>query len=116
MNAAVMYGPGDVRFEDVPRPACPEGGFVLKVEAVGLCGSDIRNLTTDSRSGQYPFIYGHEVVGRVVETDTTEELYQVGRLLYVYPEAAWWCHSVEATLPVGGGLIGGVCGWRGWGC
>lgn len=27
-----------------------------------------------------------------------------------------WCHSVEATLPVGGGLIGGVCGWRGWGC
>lgn len=88
MNAAVMYGPGDVRFGDVPRPACPEGGFVLKVEAVGLCGSDIRNLTTDSRSGQYPFIYGHEVVGRVVETDTTEELYQVGRLLYVYPEAA----------------------------
>ncbi|MDN6443049.1 MAG: hypothetical protein L0K30_13810, partial [Acidipropionibacterium jensenii] len=32
------------------------------------------------------------------------------------PEGAGWCHSVEATLPVGGGLIGGVCGWRGWGC
>ena len=26
---------------------------------VGLCGSDIRNLTTDSRKGDYPFIYGH---------------------------------------------------------
>ncbi|WP_186372626.1 DUF1828 domain-containing protein, partial [Brevibacterium casei] len=23
--------------------------------------------------------------------------------------ARGWCHSVEATLPVGGGLIGGVC-------
>ncbi|GAA4518307.1 hypothetical protein GCM10023160_00150 [Brachybacterium paraconglomeratum] len=25
------------------------------------------------------------------------------------------CHSVEATLPVGGGLIGEVHGWREWG-
>lgn len=31
-------------------------------------------------------------------------------------DANGWCHSVEATLPVGGGLIGGVCRWRGWGC
>ncbi len=27
----------------------------------------------------------------------------------------WRCHSVEATLPVGGGLIGEVHGWREWG-
>ena len=65
MNAALMYGPGDIRVEQVPKPTCPPGGFVLRVDAVGLCGSDIRNLTTDSRKGDYPFIYGHEVVGTV---------------------------------------------------
>ena len=34
MDAAVMYGPGDIRFEQVEKPECPEGGFVVKVEAV----------------------------------------------------------------------------------
>jgi len=59
MNAALMYGPGDIRVEQMPKPTCPPGRFVLRVDAVGLCGSDIRNLTTDSRKGDYPFIYGH---------------------------------------------------------
>ena len=49
MNAALMYGPGDIRVEQMPKPTCPPGRFVLRVDAVGLCGSDIRTLTTDSR-------------------------------------------------------------------
>ncbi len=88
MMAAVMHGPGDVRVEEVERPECPPGGFVLKVSAVGLCGSDIRNLTTDSRKGDYPFIYGHEVVGEVCEVSPGVDRYHVGEKLYVYPEAA----------------------------
>ena len=67
MQAALMYGPNDIRVEEIDRPECPEGGFVLKVMAVGLCGSDIRNLTTDSKSGKYPHIYGHEITGIVDE-------------------------------------------------
>ena len=87
MDAAVMHGPGDVRFERVPIPTCPEGGFVLKVEAVGLCGSDIRNLSTDSRKGDYPFIYGHEVVGCVHEVAPGVDGVAMGERLYIYPEA-----------------------------
>ncbi|MDL2220281.1 alcohol dehydrogenase catalytic domain-containing protein [Eubacteriales bacterium OttesenSCG-928-N14] len=69
MKAAVMYGPNDIRIEEIERPKCPPGGLVVEVEAVGLCGSDIRNLTTDSRQGKYPVIYGHEPSGIVVEKD-----------------------------------------------
>lgn len=87
MDAAVMYGPNDIRFEKVPKPECPKGGFVVKVEAVGLCGSDIRNLTTDSRNGDYPYIYGHEVVGTVDEVAPGVDKYRVGDMIYVYPEA-----------------------------
>lgn len=88
MTAAVMHGPGDIRIERVARPECPAGGFVLRVKAVGLCGSDIRNLTTDSRRGDYPFIYGHEVVGEVCEVAPQVDRYQLGQMIYVYPEAA----------------------------
>ena len=87
MDAAVMHGPDDIRLESVPRPACPPGGFVVRVDAVGLCGSDIRNLTTDSRKGAYPHIYGHEVVGEVVEADPSVSACAVGQELYIYPVA-----------------------------
>ena len=78
MKAAVMHGPSDIRYEDVEKPSCPEDGVILKIMAVGLCGSDIRNLTSDSRKGKYPFIYGHEIVGVVDEIGSKETTYQVG--------------------------------------
>lgn len=31
MQAALMYGPNDIRVEEIDRPECPEGGFVLKL-------------------------------------------------------------------------------------
>jgi L-iditol 2-dehydrogenase len=85
MKAAVMYGPGDIRIDDVARPECLDGGFVLKVMVVGLCGSDIRNLTTDSRKGDYPHIYGHEIVGTVDEVSPALTKYKLGDRLYIYP-------------------------------
>lgn len=85
MKAALMYGPSDIRVEEVARPECPEGGFILKVVAIGLCGSDIRNLTTDSRKGDYPHIYGHEITGIVDEVSDSCSKYKVGDRLYIYP-------------------------------
>ena len=85
MKAVLMYGANDIRYEEIPRPACPEGGLILKTMAVGLCGSDIRDLTTDSRPGNYPFIGGHEFTGIVDEVCPTQTEYKVGDRLYAYP-------------------------------
>ncbi len=85
MKAAVMYGPNDIRVEEVERPVCPKDGLVLKIMAVGLCGSDIRNLTSDSRKGDYPFIYGHEIVGVVDEIGEEQTTYQLGDRLFLFP-------------------------------
>lgn len=87
MQAAVMYGPGDIRIEEIEHPECPDGGFVLKIAAVGLCGSDIRNMTTDSREGKYPHIYGHEIVGVVETVSSSLAKYKMGDRLYIYPVA-----------------------------
>ncbi len=85
MKAALMYGPNDIRVEMVEKPACPADGLILKIMAVGLCGSDIRNLTSDSRKGNYPFIYGHEIVGVVDEIGPEQTKYNVGDRLYLFP-------------------------------
>lgn len=85
MKAALMYGPNDIRVEMIEKPACPADGLILKIMAVGLCGSDIRNLTSDSRKGNYPFIYGHEIVGVVDEIGPEQTKYKVGDRLYLFP-------------------------------
>jgi L-iditol 2-dehydrogenase len=33
MRAQVFYGPGDLRFEDIPVPEPEPGGLVVRVEA-----------------------------------------------------------------------------------
>ena len=80
-----MYGPNDIRVEETDKPECPSDGLILKIMSVGLCGSDIRNLTTDSRKGNYPFIYGHEIVGYVDEVGKDETKYKVGDRLFLFP-------------------------------
>lgn len=85
MKAAVMYGPNDIRIEQVPKPNCEDDGIILKVSAIGLCGSDIRNLTTDSRNGVYPHIYGHEHAGVITEVGGKVEKFKVGERVFVHP-------------------------------
>lgn len=86
MQAAIMYGPNDIRVENIEKPKCPPNGLILKVLSIGLCGSDIRNMTTDSCKGKYPHIFGHEIVGMVDEIDINTPKYKVGDKLYIYPE------------------------------
>ncbi|HEY7436945.1 MAG TPA: alcohol dehydrogenase catalytic domain-containing protein [Methylomirabilota bacterium] len=67
MRAQVFYGPGDLRFEDVPVPAPEPGGLVVRVEAALTCGTDVKTL----RRGHpvmiphVPTVFGHELAGVV---------------------------------------------------
>ena len=87
MKAALMYGPNDIRVEEIEKPTCPNDGLLINVRAIGLCGSDIRNLTSDSLPGKYPHVFGHEVVGEIVEVGSNVVGYDVGENIYVYPVA-----------------------------
>ena len=42
MKAAVVYGLGDLRLEEVPVPPVPAGSIRVKVQACSICGTDIR--------------------------------------------------------------------------
>ncbi|MGH8903210.1 MAG: hypothetical protein ACRDYA_16460 [Egibacteraceae bacterium] len=40
MKALVAHGPGDFRLSEVPEPEVPEGGWLVEVEAAGVCAAD----------------------------------------------------------------------------
>ena len=63
MRAAVYRGAGDLRVEDVLRPEPGPGEMVVRVEACGICGTDIKKVQKGLLPG--PRIFGHEIAGLV---------------------------------------------------
>jgi threonine dehydrogenase-like Zn-dependent dehydrogenase len=64
VEALVQHGARDLRLTEVPFPELEEGAGILRVEACGLCGSDIEALDGESGSA-FPRVMGHEIVGTV---------------------------------------------------
>jgi threonine dehydrogenase-like Zn-dependent dehydrogenase len=63
--AAVKVGPGATELRELPMPEVAPDAGLLRIEAAGICGSDVRSYPKPSRHGQ-PHVMGHENVGRVV--------------------------------------------------
>jgi len=66
MNAVVVRAPHQYGVEQVALPPLPSGGLLLKVEACGLCGSDLRTLRSGHRKVTFPWTIGHEICGTVI--------------------------------------------------
>ncbi len=68
MKAAVYHGIGDIRVETVSQPEPAPGQAVLKVGAVGICGTDLRILANGHHRipAGTARILGHELAGEIV--------------------------------------------------
>ncbi len=78
MKAAVFYGAGDIRVEEVDKPRLETAGDVLiRVRASGICGSDLHpyRLAEPADPGR---IMGHEFSGEVAEIGSQVEGLKVG--------------------------------------
>jgi L-iditol 2-dehydrogenase len=68
MPVARLHGPGDVRVGEEPVRAPSPGELLVRVTAVGLCGSDL-HWFEDARIGETglaePLVLGHEIGGVV---------------------------------------------------
>jgi L-iditol 2-dehydrogenase len=70
VRAALLYGPEDLRVEEVPEP---EGGVIVQVEVATTCGTDTKMWRHGHRVlGPYPCAFGHETAG--VRADTGERV------------------------------------------
>uniref|UniRef100_A0A0K8V7I9 Sorbitol dehydrogenase n=1 Tax=Bactrocera latifrons TaxID=174628 RepID=A0A0K8V7I9_BACLA len=67
---AVLYGIEDLRLEQRPIPKIADGEVLLKMDSVGICGSDVHYLV-HGRIGDFvltkPMIIGHEASGIVAK-------------------------------------------------
>lgn len=84
MKANRLYGIKDLRLEEMPIPELKEDEVLLKVEACGICGSDV-NRYFKSGTYHYPTTIGHEFSGKVVEVPKGGNKSLIGKRVGVFP-------------------------------
>ena len=70
MRSATLHAPGDVRVEEAPDPVPGPGESLVRITAVGLCGSDLHWFASGAIGDaalDEPLVLGHEMAG-VVES------------------------------------------------
>ncbi|MER9267552.1 alcohol dehydrogenase catalytic domain-containing protein [Mesorhizobium sp. M0410] len=114
MRAARLHGPGDLRVEDIAAPAAPEPGWVkLRVDAAGICGSDLHNFRTGQWIRRAPSTAGHELTGTVIAIGEGVDIVAVGDR--VVADSRFWCgecaqcHAGRRHLCTSLGFVGEIC-------
>ncbi|MDJ1632140.1 NAD(P)-dependent alcohol dehydrogenase [Bacillus velezensis] len=97
MKAAVMHNTREIKIETLPVPEINHDEVLIKVMAVGICGSDL-HYYTNGRIGNYvvekPFILGHECAGEIAAVGSSVDQFKVGDRVAVEPGVT--CGRCEA--------------------
>ncbi|MFC1916514.1 zinc-dependent dehydrogenase [Chloroflexota bacterium] len=75
MRVARWYSNRDVRVEEMPTPQIGPGELLVRVEASGICGSDVMEWYRLDRA---PLVLGHEISGKIVAVGEGVERYKEG--------------------------------------
>ena len=88
MKTAVMTGISQVEIQQRPIPVPADDEVLVKVEYVGICGSDLHYYES-GRIGNFivepPFVLGHEAGGTVVEVGAGVKDLKVGDRVALEP-------------------------------
>ncbi|MBC7091471.1 MAG: NAD(P)-dependent alcohol dehydrogenase [Nitrososphaeria archaeon] len=87
MKGAFLYGPKDIRIEEVEKPSIRSGEVLVKVKAAGICGTDIHYYLEGKTAvfvPKHPFILGHEFSGVIEESNV--ESFMPGDRVVIEPQ------------------------------
>jgi (R,R)-butanediol dehydrogenase / meso-butanediol dehydrogenase / diacetyl reductase len=85
MLAAQYLGPNRINPVEIPKPAPEPEEALIKVEACGMCGSDLGIFSGLHPRARAPLTLGHEFCGRVLEIHSPTTHVKVGDRVAGYP-------------------------------
>ncbi|MEI9984745.1 MAG: zinc-binding dehydrogenase [Aliidongia sp.] len=88
MRIVNIHGPNDIRIDEIARPSVGPRDILLKIEACGICGSDLTFAKYGFQRGSEPWPLGHEAAGIVVATGAEVEGIASGLRVVINPMGA----------------------------
>jgi len=87
MKAIKLYGKNDLRLVETPIPTITDKEILLKVEAAGICGTDLKNWKHGRANidAEHPLTIGHEVAGTIAEVGKAVPFYKEGMRITIQP-------------------------------
>ena len=105
MKAAVLHKIRDLRIEELPRPKPASDEVLVRMRAVGVCGSDLHFYHEGhigERFVERPYVLGHEASGEIVELGSAATNLTVGDRVALEPgipcRRCAWCKRGEYHL------------------
>jgi len=99
MRVAMWYNNRDVRVEEMSVPKIGPGELLVRVEACGICGSDVMEWYRLDRA---PLVLGHEIGGQVVAVGEGVKTYKEGDRVtaahHVPCNTCYYCLSGHHTV------------------
>jgi 2-desacetyl-2-hydroxyethyl bacteriochlorophyllide A dehydrogenase len=84
MKSIVCQQPGELIFLESKKPKPKAGEVLLKIRAIGVCGTDIHAYAGNQPFFSYPRVLGHELSGEIEAIGEGVEL-PIGKAAYVIP-------------------------------
>src|SRR2546421_8633865 len=85
MKAVVIDSPNELTIKKIADPTPKADEVVVKVEACGICGTDIHVIRGEFEPTRYPIVPGHEFCGEVVAIGGDVRNVKVGDFVAVGP-------------------------------
>jgi L-iditol 2-dehydrogenase len=86
MLQAVMTGPGEIEFKEIPTPELANGEVLVQMKRIGVCGSDIHVYHGTHPFTSYPVVQGHEVSGRILKVGKDAKGFKKGDKVTIQPQ------------------------------
>ncbi len=87
MRAVVLESaPWSLRVDDDwPEPRADSGQVIVRVQGVGICGSDLALLSGERPAPAYPWLPGHEAAGEIVAAGGGVDPARLGQRVVIEP-------------------------------
>lgn len=103
MRCAVLVAPQKMELQKVDVPVPGPGEVLIRVKAVGVCGSDLHFFVGRLQSEvKYPYVVGHEFSGEVAALGAAVKGLEVGMRVACAPDRPCgeceWCRKGETNV------------------
>jgi len=110
MKALVLESYMDLQYKDVSPPAITHTDVLIKVKAVGICGSDVHGMDGSTGRRIPPIIMGHEASGEIVQLGAEVKQWNLGdRVTFdstIYDPNDWYSKRGMYNLSDGRKVLG----------